>query len=280
MRSPGDGSAAAAQERRGAPLGGRPGARVPRSGRARVPTPGGPPVADDATVVSSPRPPGPQAGDRAQGRVYGKQQVGQQPGQAAARGARQPPPGRRPAPAKPPRRRTPCAGDRCSADHRRAILAVLLVTGRGPVLLDRRQAGRHRQGARRLPGPSRRHPGHQLAAGRLRQPQGPVRRPAQEARHRQAARPADRHDDAAAHPGRRRPADPGQPAPRLGGHHPRQGPQQAQRRLRHRRAPSCWSRPSRRSPACASTTTWRSVSPASWTSSTRSAGSRSTCAPP
>ena len=44
-----------------------------------------------------------------------------------------------------------------------------------------------RRRARRLPGPSRRHPGHQLAAGRLRQPRGPDRGPAQEARHRQAA---------------------------------------------------------------------------------------------
>ena len=121
--------------------------------------------------------------------------------------------------------------------------------------------------------PPRRPARHDVPHGRQRLARRPERRGAQGARHRRRRRPAHRHDHAAAHRLRPEPADV-DPA-RLPRRHPRPRHHQDQRRLRVRRAASCWSAPSRRTPASGSTTTSRSASAASSTSSTRSAASRS-----
>ncbi|MET8002984.1 LCP family protein [Nonomuraea glycinis] len=121
MRSPGDGRPLPRRNDEEPRSAGAPAHAFPQRPGAR-PTSGGPPVADDATVVSSPMADqSPQGGDqKPKGRVYGKQRSGSSPVRPLRGGAESPPAG-----PKPPRRR-PRA--RTVLTIIAAILAVLLVT--------------------------------------------------------------------------------------------------------------------------------------------------------
>ncbi|MGN9786350.1 LCP family protein [Nonomuraea sp. ZG12] len=115
MRSPGDGRPLPRGNDDGSRSAGAPAQRFPQRPGAR-PTPAGPPVADDATVVNSP-----MADQRPKGRVYGKQRSGGGgPVKPLRGGAEASPSGPRP-----PRRRI---RGRTVLTIIAAFLAVLLLT--------------------------------------------------------------------------------------------------------------------------------------------------------